>query len=127
MRKSLIVSAFALLAAAGVHAENYVQDGGAVLSIGGQLSRAQVQAQTADAVRNGTLMAAGELPFGNGSLVVPAVSQRARDAVRTEAVAAAHNPRQNLRSGAFTDSIVPRTVGRTAQTVAQGQDGTVGE
>lgn len=129
MRKTLIVSALALFAATGAQAYDY-HKGYGVLDFHGQLSRADVQAQTLEAARSGALKVSGDEPFSSVRKGVPLVSQRDRASVRAEAVAAAHDPRQNLEAGAFTNSIVPSVYGTApvaagAPALAQAHDGVV--
>lgn len=127
MRKTVIVSALALFAAVGAHAENnYHQDDG-VLNFQGQLSRAEVQAQTLEAARSGQLVVAGDQPFSSVRKGVPLVSQRDRASVRTEAVAAARDPHFNMEPGAFADSVLPaaHTGARASAAIAQADDGII--
>ncbi|MET3493557.1 alpha/beta hydrolase [Variovorax boronicumulans] len=95
----LAAAALSLLAAAGAHAETY--EGVQPLTSG--YSRAEVAPQAVAAARAGNV-------YGDGvsSAVAPAlVASTDRAIVRSEAVAAAHAPGQNLRREAFAGSVVP--------------------
>ena len=97
--KIIAAAALAVLAAAGAQAETY--DG--VLTVHSTQSRADVNAQAVAAARAGNIYAdganAGLQPVFNGAA--------SRNAVRTEAVAAAHAPNQNLDRKAFVNSTIP--------------------
>lgn len=126
MRKTLIVSALALFAATGAQAYDY-HKGYGVLDFHGQLSRADVQAQTLEAARSGALKVSGDEPFSSVRKGVPLVSQRDRASVRTEAVAAARDPHFNMEPGAFADSVLPaaHTGARASAAIAQADDGII--
>lgn len=101
MKTSKIIAAAALsiLAAAGAQAETYegVQ---APVSVA---SRAEVNAQAVVAARS-------ENPYADGvsSRVAPALTASAdREVIRSQAVATAHEPNQNLDRKAFVNSAVP--------------------
>jgi len=95
----LAAAALSLLAAAGAHAETYE----GVQAVTSGYSRADVAPQAVAAARAGNV-------YGDGvsSTVAPALTASAdRAAIRSEAVAAAHAPGQNLRRESFPDSVVP--------------------
>jgi hypothetical protein len=95
----LAAAALSLLAAAGAHAETYE----GVQAVTSGYSRADVAPQAVAAARAGNV-------YGDGvsSAVAPALTASAdRATIRTEAVAAAHAPGQNLRRESFADSVVP--------------------
>ena len=101
MKTSKIIAAAALsiLAAAGAQAETY-QGVQAPVSAN---SRAEVNAQAVIAARS-------ENPYADGvsSRVAPALTASAdRAVIRSQAVATAHEPNQNLDRKAFVNSVVP--------------------
>jgi hypothetical protein len=101
MKTSKIIAAAALtiFAAAGAQAETY--DG--VHAPVSANSRVNVNAQATDAAHSAN-------PFAEGFAAGPAQvlnSSVARTTVRAEAVAAAHEPNQNLDRKAFVNSVVP--------------------
>ena len=101
MKTSKIIAAAALsiLAAAAAQAETY-QGVQAPVSAN---SRAEVNAQAVVAARS-------ENPYADGvsSRVAPALTASAdRAAIRSQAVATAHEPNQNLDRKAFVNSVVP--------------------
>ena len=72
----------------------------------GVLQRASVQADLVAAQKSGQLLRAGEAIDGSyGVAALP--TDRARNDVRAEAVAAAHAPHQNLDRKSFVNSVVP--------------------
>lgn len=95
----LAAAALSLLAAAGAHAETY--EGVQPLTAG--YTRADVAPQGVAAARQGD--AYSEAASAGVTPVLATGTDRAT--VRTEAVAAAHAPGQNLRREAFADSVVP--------------------
>jgi hypothetical protein len=99
--KIIAAAALAVLAAAGAaHAEEY--DG--VHALTNQRSRAEVQAEAVSVARAGNV-------YGDASdagvTQVAGVSSVDRNAVRAQAVAAAHDPLQNLDRKAFVNSTIP--------------------
>ena len=101
MKTSKIIAAAALsiLAAAAAQAETYEGVQAAVSAN----SRAEVNAQAVVAARS-------ENPYADGvsSRVAPALTASAdRAAIRSQAVATAHEPNQNLDRKAFVNSVVP--------------------
>lgn len=108
-RKILSAAAVALLAATGAaHADSYNpygDDAGAgVTTVNSLRSRAEVQAEAVATARIGN-------PYSDGAFAgvtqVAGTSNVDRNAVRAQAVAAAHNPTQNLDSKAFVNSRIP--------------------
>ena len=102
MKTSRIIAAVAVALAAvtGAHAETY--DG--VHAVTTERSRAEVQAEGVAAARVGN--AYGDASNA-GVTQVAANSNVDRNAVRAQAVAAAHNPTQNLDSKSFVNSTIP--------------------
>jgi len=103
MKTSKIISAaaLALLAAAGAaHAEEY--DG--VHALTTQRTRAEVQAEAQTVARAGNVY--GET-YHAGVMQVDGTSSVDRNAVRAQAVAAAHDPLQNLDRKAYVNSTIP--------------------
>lgn len=99
--KLLSAAALALLAAAGAaHAEEY--DG--VHALTTQRSRAEVQAEAQSVARSGNVYGEG---YYAGVTQVDGNSSVDRNAVRAQAVAAAHNPLQNLDSKSYVNSVIP--------------------
>jgi len=101
MKTSTIIAAAALaiFAAAGAQAETYE---GVHAPVSAN-SRANVNAQATDAAHSAN-------PYAEGYAAGPAQilnSSVARDTVRAEAVATAHEPNQNLDRKAFVNSVVP--------------------
>ena len=101
MKTSKIIAAAALsiLAAAGAQAESYEGVHAPVSTH----SRAEVNAQAVVAARS-------ENPYADGvsSRVAPALTASAdRSVIRSQAVATAHEPNQNLDRKAFVNSVVP--------------------
>ena len=103
MKTSKIISAaaLALLATAGVaHAEEYE----GVHALTSERTRAEVRAEAVAAARVGNIYGdaadAGVTQLAGNSTVD-------RAAVRAQAVAAAHDPLQNLDRKAFVDSTIP--------------------
>ena len=98
--KIIAAAALSLLAVAGVaQAETY--DG--VLTVNSTLSRSEVAQQGAVAAHGVNVAATA---YGQG--VQPRLLASApRDAVRTEAVAVAHDPLWNLDRKAFVNSTIP--------------------
>jgi hypothetical protein len=101
MKTSKIIAAAALsiLAAAAAQAETYE---GVQAPVSAN-SRAEVNAQAVVAARS-------ENPYADGvsSRVAPALTASAdRAAIRSQAVATAHEPNQNLDRKAFVNSVVP--------------------
>ena len=94
--KIIAAASLALLGAAGAHAETY--DG--VLAVNSATPRAQVQAQAVQAARAGNV-------YGDAPVAAPVVTAATRADVRSQAVAKAHAPNQNLVAGSFVDSQVP--------------------
>jgi|GEM_PF-2000508 len=72
----------------------------------GQFSRAEVQAELAQAQQRGELLQAGEA-LGASQGVLAIAGERSRAEVQAEAVAAAHAPNQNLKREAFAGSTIP--------------------
>ena len=111
MKTSKIIAAVALtiLAAAGAQAETY-QGVQAPVSAN---SRAQVNAEAEVAARSAN-------PYADGyNAVAPVVAGNAdRASVAAQAVAAAHEPNQNLDRKAFVNSVVPEQY-KIARPVAQ--------
>jgi hypothetical protein len=95
----LAAAALSLLAAAGAHAETY--EGVQPLTSG--YSRADVAPQAVAAAREGN--AYSEVASAGVAPVLASATDRA--AVRSEAVAAAHAPGQNLRRESFVGSVIP--------------------
>ena len=108
--KIIAIAALSLTAAFGAQAEEYQ----GVLDFNSQVSRAEVQAQAVQTARAGNLY--GETA---GMGVQPATVGLARAAVQAEAIAAAHNPNQNLRAEAFADSRIPANLGGNAVQIQQ--------
>jgi hypothetical protein len=104
--KIIAAAAVALFAAAGAQAETYE---GVLQITDSTVSRAEVQAGAVQAAKAGNLYADGA--FGADE---PFVSTASRSAVRAEAVAAAHDPLQNLDRKAFVNSEVPAQYKRAA-------------
>jgi hypothetical protein len=101
MKTSKIIAAVALtiLAAAGAQAETYQ---GVQQPVSAN-SRAQVNAEAEVAARS-----ANPYAEGYGAAVAPVVAGNAdRASVAAQAVAAAHEPNQNLDRKAFVNSVVP--------------------
>ena len=95
--KIFAATAVALLAAVGAQAETYE----GVHALTGERTRAEVQAEARAVVGN---------PFADGQFAgVTAAPGGAVDraVVQQQAVAAAHNPTQNLDSKAFVNSTIP--------------------
>jgi hypothetical protein len=95
--KIIAATAVALLAAAGAQAETYE----GVHALTGERTRAEVQAEARAVVGN---------PYADGQFAgVTALPGGAVDraVVQQQAVAAAHNPLQNLDSKAFVNSQIP--------------------
>ncbi len=97
--KIIAAAALAVLAAAGAQAETY--DG--VLTVHSAQSRSEVGAQAVAAARAGNIYADG----ANAGLQPVFGGAANRAVVRSEAVAAAHAPNQNLDRKAFVNSTVP--------------------
>lgn len=95
---AISAAAFAMLGAAGAHAETYE----GVHAITSSASRADVQAAAVAAARNGNPYADG---VGEG--VVAINSTLDRSAVHDQAVATAHDPLQSLDRRAFYRDQVP--------------------
>lgn len=98
--KIIAIAALSLTAAFGAQAEEYQ----GVLDFNGQLTRAEVQAQAVQAARAGVDLYGETVGMGVQPVQTGAVS---RAVVQAEAIAAAHNPNQNLRAEAFADSRIP--------------------
>lgn len=95
----IIAAALSILAAAGAQAETY-EGVHAPVSV---KSRAEVNAQAVVAARSENLNADAV-----SSRVAPALTASAdRSAIRSQAVATAHEPNQNLDRKAFVNSVVP--------------------
>lgn len=97
--KLIAAAALSILAAAGAHAETYE---GVQAPVSAN-SRAEVQAEAVVAARS-------DDPFAEGvsSRVAPALTASAdRSVIRAQAVAAAHEPNQNLDRKAFVNSVIP--------------------
>ena len=95
----LSVSAVALIGVAAVHAETYE----GVHQITSERSRADVSAEATVAARAGNA-------YGDAvsSTVAPMLASSVdRSTVRAQAVAAAHDPLQNLDRKAFVNSVIP--------------------
>lgn len=104
--KIIAAAAVALFAAAGAQAETYE----GVQSITSTVSRAEVQAGAVQAAKAGNQYS--DAGFGANETFVSSAS---RSAVRAQAVAAAHDPLQNLDRKAFVNSEVPAQFRRDAQ------------
>ena len=97
--KIIAAAALSLLAAAGAQAETYE----GVQAPVSTFSRAEVNAQATEAAR-----AANPYADGAAAGVAPVVaSVRDRAAIRSQAVATAHEPNQNLDRKAFVNSVIP--------------------
>jgi len=123
MKTSKIISAaaLALLAAAGAaHAEEY--DG--VHALTTQRTRAEVQAEGQSVARSGNVYGEG---YYAGVTQVDGNSSVDRNAVRAQAVAAAHDPTWNLDRKAFVNSAIPAqyTNGSLARRQQQSQQASV--
>lgn len=95
----LSVSAVALIGVAAVHAETYE----GVHQITSERSRADVSAEAVVAAR-----AANPYSDAAAAGVAPALTASVdRNAVRAQAVAAAHDPLQSLDRKAFVNSVIP--------------------
>ncbi len=104
--KILAAAALSLLAVAGVaQAETY--DG--VLTVNSTLSRSEVASQGVVAARSENVAATA---YGQG-VQAPLVASAPRATIRTEAVAAAHDPLWNLDRKAFVNSTIPSQYKRT--------------
>jgi len=97
--KIITAAAVALLAAAGAHAEEYQ----GVLTVNSQVSRAEVQSGAVAAAKAGTNLYGDAAQAG----VTQVAGNVDRNAVRAQAVAAAHDPLQNLDRKAFVNSTIP--------------------
>jgi hypothetical protein len=95
---SVFATAFALLGAAGAHAESY--DG--VHAITSSASRADVKTEAVAATRAGNIYSD---TAAEGAVAVNSTLDR--NTVRNQAVAAAHNPLQSLDRRAFYRDEVP--------------------
>ena len=95
---AISAAALALLGAAGAHAETYE----GVHAVTSYASRADVQAEAVAAARTGN-------PYSDSAAAgtVAVNSTLDRNAVREQAVAAAHNPLQSLDRRAFYRDQVP--------------------
>jgi hypothetical protein len=99
--KIITAAAVALFAAAGASAEEYQ----GVLTVNSQVSRAQVQADAAAASKAGANLYGDAAQAGVTQVASGTVD---RNAVRAQAVAAAHDPLQNLDRKAFVNSQIPQ-------------------
>lgn len=108
--KIITAAAVALFAAAGASAEEYQ----GVITVNSQVSRAQVQADAVAASKAGTNLYGDAAQAGVTQVASGNVD---RNAVRAQAVAAAHDPLQNLDRKAFVNSQIPQqyTNGSLAQ------------
>lgn len=98
--KIIAIAALSLVAAAGVaQAEEYE----GVTTINSVASRAEVNQQAVVAAHSANPYAEG----ANAGVPAAIVSQADRNAVRTGAVAAAHDPTWNLDRKAFVNSTIP--------------------
>ena len=97
--KIISAAAIALLAAAGAQAEEYQ----GVLTVNSQLSRAEVSASAAAAVKAGANLYGDAADAG----VTQVAGNVDRQAIRAQAVAASHDPTWNLDRKAFVNSTIP--------------------
>ena len=97
--KIITAAAVALLAAAGAHAEEYQ----GVLTVNSQRSRAEVQADATAAAKAGVNLYGDAAQAG----VTQVAGNVDRNAIRAQAVAAAHDPTANLDRKAFVNSTIP--------------------
>src|SRR5215207_2137437 len=100
--KIITAAAVALFAAAGAHAEQYE----GVTTVNSQQSRTEVQAGAVAAAKAGTNLYSDAAQAGVTQLAGSSTVDR--NAVRAQAVAAAHDPLQNLDRKAFVNSQVPQ-------------------
>jgi hypothetical protein len=98
--KIIAATAVALFVAAGPSAEEYQ----GVITVNSQVSRAEVQAGAVAAAKAGTNLY-GDVANAGVTQVAGTVD---RNAVRAQAVAAAHDPLQNLDRKAFVNSQIPQ-------------------
>jgi hypothetical protein len=98
--KIIAATAVALFVAAGASAEEYQ----GVITVNSQVSRAEVQAGAVAAAKAGTNLY-GDVANAGVTQVAGTVD---RNAVRAQAVAAAHDPLQNLDRKAFVNSQIPQ-------------------
>ena len=108
-RKILSAAAVALLAATGAaHADSYNpygDDAGAgVTTVNSLRSRTEIQAEAVNTAKAGNVY--GDAAYA-GVTHVNGDSTVDRNAIRAQAVAAAHNPTQNLDSKSFVNSRIP--------------------
>lgn len=99
--KIIAATAVALFAAAGASAEEYQ----GVITVNSQVSRAQVQAEAVAASKAGVNLYGDVAQAGVTTVASGTVD---RNAVRAQAVAAAHDPLQNLDRKAFVNSQIPQ-------------------
>src|SRR5262245_3997235 len=97
--KIITAAAVALLAAAGAHAEEYE----GVTTVNSVRTRAEVQADAAAAAKAGANLYGDAAQAG----VTQVAGNVDRNTVRAQAVAAAHDPVQNLDRKAFVNSTIP--------------------
>ncbi|MGJ7525022.1 alpha/beta hydrolase [Variovorax sp. GB1P17] len=97
----LAAAALSLLAAAGAHAETYE----GVHSVTSGYSRADVAPQAVAAARAGNVYGDNGGAASTATPVLAASVDRAT--IRSQAVAAAHAPGQNLRPETFAGSVIP--------------------
>jgi hypothetical protein len=99
--KIITAAAVALFAVAGAQAEEYQ----GVTTVQSQRSRAEVQAGAVAAAKAGTNLYGDAANAGVTQVASGVVD---RNAVRAQAVAAAHDPLQNLDRKAFVNSTIPQ-------------------
>ena len=105
--KIIAAAAVALFAAAGAQAETYE---GVQQITNSSVSRAEVQAGAVQTAKAGNVY--GDATYGADQTFV---STADRGAVRAQAVAAAHDPLQNLDRKAFVNSEVPAQYKRAVE------------
>lgn len=98
--KIITAAAVALFAAAGVQAEEYQ----GVTTVNSQRTRAEAQSEAVAAAKAGSNLYGDSAAAG----VTQVAGNVDRNAIRAQAVAAAHDPLQNLDRKAFVNSQIPQ-------------------
>lgn len=98
--KIITAAAVALFAAAGVQAEEYQ----GVTTVNSQRTRAEAQSEAVAAAKAGANLYGDTANAG----VTQVAGNVDRNAIRAQAVAAAHDPLQNLDRKAFVNSQIPQ-------------------